>query len=71
MEMPIDKARNWSRQQFVGRFGAGVGIPGSHMPWRMYQRMSDTDLRAIYRYLRSLEPVVNATGPSVQDRKKG
>lgn len=62
---------SWPEEQFVGRFGAGVGIPGTHMPWRMYQRMSDTDLRAIYRYLRSLEPVVNATGPSLQDRKKG
>ncbi len=62
---------SWPEEQFVGRFGAGVGVPGTHMPWRMYQRMSDTDLRAIYRYLRSLEPVVNATGPSVQDRKKG
>lgn len=61
----------WPEEQFVGRFGAGVGIQGSHMPWKMYQRMSETDLRAIYRYLKSLEPVVNATGPSVQDRKKG
>ena len=62
---------SWPEEQFVGRFGAGVGIQGTHMPWKLYQRMSDTDLRAVYRYLKSLEPVVNATGPSLQDRKKG
>ena len=61
----------WPEEQFVGRFGAGVGVEGTHMPWRMYQRMSETDVRAIYRYLRSLEPVQNATGPSIQERTKG
>jgi mono/diheme cytochrome c family protein len=59
----------WPEEQFVGRFGAGVGIPGSHMPWKMYQRMRTTDVQAVYRYLRSLRPVENATGPSVQEKK--
>ncbi|HYC60250.1 MAG TPA: c-type cytochrome [Thermoanaerobaculia bacterium] len=62
---------SWPEEQFVGRFGAGVGVEGTHMPWKMYQRMSKTDLQAIYRYLRSLEPVQNATGPSIQERSKG
>jgi mono/diheme cytochrome c family protein len=57
---------SWSEEQFVGRFQAGMGMPGSHMPWRQYQKMSTTDLQAIYRYLRSLPPVVNNTGPSLQ-----
>ena len=35
-----------SEDQFVGRFGGGVGIPGTHMPWRQFQR-------SIYRYLRT------------------
>lgn len=60
----------WSEDQFVGRFGAGVGLPGSHMPWRQFQKMSEDDLRAIYRYLRTLEPVENPTGASLQKRKK-
>jgi len=30
------------------------------MPWREYRRMSDDDLRAIYRYLRTLPPIRNA-----------
>lgn len=58
----------WSEEQFVGRFGVGVGLPGTHMPWRSFQRMSETDRRAIFRYLRSLPPVENDTGPSLQDR---
>jgi hypothetical protein len=29
---------------------------GSHMPWDAYKRVSDDDLRAIYRYLMGLEP---------------
>ena len=59
----------WSEDQFVGRFGAGVGIPHTHMPWRQFQRMSENDVRAIYRYLRSLEPVDIDPGPVVQVKK--
>jgi mono/diheme cytochrome c family protein len=29
------------------------------MPWRMYAGMSDDDLRAIYRYLRTVRPIAN------------
>jgi len=61
---------SWSEEQFVGRFGAGVGIPHTHMPWRQFQRMSETDIRAIYRYLRTLPPSDHNPGPSVQERKK-
>jgi mono/diheme cytochrome c family protein len=61
---------NWTEDQFVGRFGAGVGIPHTYMPWRQFQRMSENDLRAIYRYLRSLDPVDIDPGPSVQIKKK-
>jgi hypothetical protein len=39
------------------------------MPWTLYARMTDDDLRAIYRYLHSLAPVKNDTGASV--RKSG
>jgi mono/diheme cytochrome c family protein len=30
----------WDEEQFVGRFGAGVGLPHSHKPWRQFQKMS-------------------------------
>ena len=61
---------SWSEEQFVGRFGAGVGIPHTHMPWRQFQRMSETDVRAVYRYLRTLPPSDHDPGPSVQAKKK-
>ncbi|HYO75833.1 MAG TPA: c-type cytochrome [Thermoanaerobaculia bacterium] len=62
---------SWDEEQFVGRFGAGVGIEGTHMPWRQFQAMSDADKRAVYRYLRTLPPSTFDPGPSVQVRKKG
>jgi len=60
----------WSEEQFLARFRAGRVVDGSHMPWPLYGRMSDDDLRAIYRYLGSLEGVENDTGPVIQ-RKGG
>ena len=59
----------WSEDQFVARFRAGKVYPGSHMPWAAFSRMSDADLRAIYRYLRSLPPVENETGPVLRDKQ--
>ncbi len=34
------------------------------MPWRQIQRMTDDDLRAIYRYLRTLKPIRNEEAPA-------
>ncbi len=47
----------WTEDDFVSRFRNGRGMPGSPMPWREFSRMTDDDLRAIYRFLRSLPPV--------------
>lgn len=62
------RINSWSEEQFVGRFGAGVGIPGTHMPWKQFQRISEPDLRAVFRYLRTLKPVEHDPGPTVQVR---
>lgn len=62
---------SWPEEQFVGRFGVGAGVPHTHMPWKLYQRMSEDDVRAIYRYLRTLPPSDNDPGPTVQSKKKG
>jgi len=48
------RAALWTEDEFVARFRAGERIPGSPMPWVAFRRMSDDDLRAIYRYLRSV-----------------
>jgi hypothetical protein len=29
------------------------------MPWNSFARMSDTELKAIYKYLKTLKPVKN------------
>jgi mono/diheme cytochrome c family protein len=58
----------WTEDAFVARFRAGRVYAKSHMPWGPYNKMSDDDLRAIYRYLRSLPPVENETGPSLQKK---
>ena len=56
----------WSEDQFLQRFRAGpLNAPGSHMPWKAFARMSDDDIRAIYRYLQTVPPAENATGPLV------
>lgn len=56
----------WSEDAFVARFRTGRIIRESIMPWEFFARMTDDDLRAIYRYLRSLAPVHNETGPSIR-----
>lgn len=53
---------SWSEDDFVARFRKGRILPAALMPWAAYSRMTDDDLRAIYRYLRSLPPVVNSVG---------
>ncbi|HEY0706159.1 MAG TPA: c-type cytochrome, partial [Polyangia bacterium] len=58
---------NWNEETFVARFRSGKGAEGSPMPWPSFGRISETDLQAIYRYLRSLPPVEHDTGPSVLD----
>lgn len=53
----------FSEDDFVARFRAGRVIPGSPMPWQAFRLMTDDDIRAIYRFLRTLPPVVNDAGP--------
>jgi mono/diheme cytochrome c family protein len=46
----------WSEAQFVARFRQGRRVKGSPMHWESLGRMTDDDLRAVYRYLRTLDP---------------
>lgn len=48
---------SWSEDAFVSRFKGGRIHRGSPMPWGAFSRMEELDMRAIYRYLRSIEPV--------------
>lgn len=49
----------WDEEMFVDRFKGGRLHKGSPMPWGMYSRMDETDLKALYQYLHSLGPVEN------------
>jgi mono/diheme cytochrome c family protein len=45
----------------------GKPVPGSPMPWGAIGKMSDNDLKAIYMFLDSLEPIDQDNGASLQD----
>lgn len=53
------KIFTWNEEIFVHRFRQGVQIQGTPMPWGAFKNMTDTELKAIYRYLQSVEPVHN------------
>lgn len=46
----------WDESTFVNRFKNGRILPGSPMPWGAFSRMDTVDLKALYRYLKSLPP---------------
>jgi hypothetical protein len=56
----------WTEQAFLERFRLGTLIKDSIMPWGAFARMTDDDLRAIYRYLNSLPAFAYVTGPVLQ-----
>jgi mono/diheme cytochrome c family protein len=59
---------NWTEEMFISRFKAFADssyLPhdvdinkefNTLMPWMLYSQMNETDLKAIYAYLRTLEP---------------
>mgnify|MGYP000371408976 CR=1 FL=1 len=55
----------WSEDVFVSRFRAGRVYEDSPMPWEAFKTMSDQDIRAIYKYLRSVPAYENKVEPVV------
>jgi hypothetical protein len=54
----------WTEEMFIGalRTGRHMGVSRPiqpPMPWQVYGRLPDEDLKAIYAYLRSIPPVHN------------
>lgn len=54
----------WSEQMFIRALRLGRHMGASRpiqppMPWEVYGRLSDEDLKAIFAYLRSIPPVKN------------
>lgn len=58
----------WSENTFMARFRRSQHVPGTPMPWGGFARLTDDDLRALYRYLRSLPPTRHRTGSPVQSK---
>ena len=52
----------WSEDVFVARFRNAVPTE-SPMPWGSFRNMSEDDLRALYRYFRSLKPARTGQAP--------
>lgn len=61
---------SWTEDMFVKRFkmyadstykpqSIAPGDFNSIMPWNMYSRMNEEDLSAIYKYLKSIQPIEN------------
>jgi mono/diheme cytochrome c family protein len=53
---PTGRITNWTQESFIKRFRLGKLIPYSHMPWEAFGRMTDTELIAIYKYLKTVKP---------------
>lgn len=52
---------------FVARLRAGRVYASSIMPWENFGTADESDLRSVYRYLRTLPPVANDLGPSYRE----
>ena len=65
---------NWSEAQLKRAIQHGVGADGSQqlpvMPWSAYRRLKPSDVTAIARYLKSLEPVKNRVPDNIQRGNK-
>ncbi|MCG2617573.1 cytochrome c [Terrimonas sp. NA20] len=53
---PGSRIYTWTEQNFITRFRMGRLQKGSPMPWPSYKRMGDMELKAIYRFLKTLPP---------------
>jgi len=55
---------SWPEEVFVARIHLGRQRDGSPMPWDGFRNMSDDDLRAIFRYLRTVPAAPGGPDPS-------
>ena len=60
---PTGMTGRLTEDQFVARFRAGRMIKESIMPWEAFLEMSEDDVRAIYRYIKTVPAVHNQVVP--------
>lgn len=60
---PATGIGNWTEEQFMIAMRTGLRPNGTvmlpYMPWPSYSRWNEDDLRAVWLYLRSLEPITH------------
>ena len=66
---PTSRIYGWTEEMFIKRFRKGRLIEKSPMPWGSYSRMSDDELKAIYRYLKTVKPAKTETAKEQLARK--
>ena len=67
-EPTTGRLAKFTKDEFVARMRAGRAFPGSPMPWQGFQKLHEDDLRAMYRYLKTVPPTVNEVGPPFEDK---
>ena len=69
---PATGIGRWSEEDFLKTIHTGVNPAGKSlhpfMPWRQVRRASDDDLRAMFRYLRTVPPIRNDAAPAGSKR---
>lgn len=60
---PTGVTGKMDEEMFLARMKAGRSIETSIMPWESFQQTTESDLRSVYRYLKSLPPVDHDNGP--------
>jgi mono/diheme cytochrome c family protein len=60
---PTGMTGRLTEDQFVARFRLGRVIKESIMPWEAFLTMNEDDVRAIYRYIKTVPPVHNQVVP--------
>jgi mono/diheme cytochrome c family protein len=56
---------SWDQETYIQRFKAGRVHRGSPMYWNSFANMDESDMKAIYKFLMSLEPVHNKVEKTV------
>lgn len=54
---------NWTERDFMTRMRAGRVYETSPMPWTAFRGLDDSDLKAIYSFLKTVVPVDNQVNP--------
>ena len=62
---------SWSEQTFVGALRSGRHMGVSRpilppMPWQAFRNLNDEDLKSIYAYLRTIQPIPNRVPDPVE-----